>query len=94
VGQVMDGTWESTNTWGGLDTGMVHMAPYTNMPDDVKAEAEKVEEAIASGELHPFAGPISDRDGEVRIPEGETATDEQLLGMDWFVEGVQGDLPK
>ena len=93
VGQVMDGTWESGDTWGGLDTGMVNMAPYTNMPDDVKAEAEEVEAAIASGELHPFAGPISDRDGEVRIPEGETATDEQLLGMDWFVEGVEGDLP-
>ena len=94
VGQVMDGTWESGDTWGGLDTGMVSMAPYTNMPDEVKAEAEAAEEAIKSGELHPFTGPIRDRDGEERIAEGATATDEELLGMDWFVEGVEGDLPK
>ncbi len=73
---------------------MVKMAPYTNMPDDVKEAAMNAEKQIASGELHPFTGPIKDRDGEVRIPEGETASDEMLLGMDWFVEGVKGDLPK
>jgi basic membrane protein A and related proteins len=94
VQAVLDGTWESTDTWGGIKDGEVVMAPYTNMPDEVKAEAEKLEEAIRSGERHPFTGPIKDREGEVRIPEGETATDEQILGMDWFVEGVQGDLPK
>ena len=36
---VADGTWESQDTWGGIDSGMVEMAPYTNMPDDVKALA-------------------------------------------------------
>jgi simple sugar transport system substrate-binding protein len=94
VQAVIDGTWASQDMWGGIKDGEVVMAPYTNMPDDVKAAAEKQEEAIRSGELHPFTGPITDRDGEVRIPEGETATDEQILKMDWFVEGVQGDLPK
>ncbi len=94
VQAVLDGTWESTNTWGGLDTGMVLMAPYTNMPDDVKEAAMAAEESVASGEVHPFTGPIKDRDGEVRIAEGETATDEMMLGMDWFVEGVRGDLAK
>ncbi len=94
VQAVLDGTWESTNTWGGLDSGMVLMAPYTNMPDDVREAAMEAEEAIAAGDLHPFTGPIKDRDGEVRIPEGETASDEMMLGMDWFVEGVRGDLPK
>jgi simple sugar transport system substrate-binding protein len=94
TGMVLDGTWESTDTWGGLDTGMVKMAPYTNMPDDVKALAEETEAAIKSGELHPFTGPVTDRDGEVRIEAGQAATDEMMLGMNWFVEGVQGDLPR
>ncbi len=94
VQKVMDGTWTSEDTWGGLKAGMVKMAPFTNMPDDVKAAAEKEVAGISSGEIHPFAGPIKDRQGTVRVPEGETATDEQLLGMDWFVEGVKGDLPK
>ena len=91
---VLEGTWQSTFTWDGLAKGMVEMAPYTNMPDDVKHAAMNAEKQIASGELHPFTGPIADRDGEVRIAEGETATDEMLLGMDWFVGGVEGDLPE
>src|SRR5271168_4766203 len=32
----LDGTWKSEDFWGGLKTKMFQMAPYTNMPDDVK----------------------------------------------------------
>lgn len=91
---VADGTWESTDTWGGIDSGMVDMAPYTNMPDDVKALAEETAAKIASGELHPFTGPIYDQAGELRIKEGETAPDEMLLGMDWYIQGIDAELPK
>lgn len=61
---VADGTWESMDTWGGINTGMVELAPYTNMPDDVKALAEETAAKIASGEFHPFTGPIYDQAGE------------------------------
>ena len=49
---------------------------------------------VASGALHPFTGPINDRDGTERIAAGAVADDGMMLGMDWFVEGVEGDLPK
>lgn len=91
---VIDGTWESQDTWGGIDSGMVDMAPYTNMPDDVKALAEETEAKIASGELHPFTGPIYDQSGELRIAEGEVADDGMLLGMDWYIKGIDAELPK
>ncbi len=91
---VADGTWESIDTWGGIDSGMVEMAPYTNMPDDVKALAEEVEAKISSGELHPFTGPIYDQAGELRIKEGEMAEDGMLLGMDWYIKGIDAELPK
>jgi simple sugar transport system substrate-binding protein len=92
---VLDGTWESGDTWGGLNSGMVEMAPYNEaIPEEVVARALATEEAIASGELHPFTGPIVNQAGEVTIPEGEVATDEQLLSMDYFVEGVQGTIPE
>ena len=32
----LDGTWKSEDFWGGLKSKLVVMAPYTNMPDDVK----------------------------------------------------------
>ena len=93
VQAVLDGSWESQDNWGGLDVGEVVIAPYWNMPYEVATEASDVERAIRLGDRHPFTGPISDREGTVRIAEGETATDEMLLGMNWFVEGVVGDLP-
>lgn len=94
VQAVLDGTWESKDTWGGLAAGEVVMAPYENMPEDVKAAAEAKEEAIRSGKVHPFQGPIKNQAGEVVVKEGEVIPDEKLLSMDWYVEGVQGKLPK
>src|SRR6202045_2502585 len=45
----LDGTWKSEDAWGGLDSELVVMAPYTNMPDDVKKMAESTEAAIVAG---------------------------------------------
>ena len=39
----LDGTWKSEDTWGGLESKMFQMAPYTNMPDDVKKLAMDTE---------------------------------------------------
>ncbi|HHN67826.1 MAG TPA: BMP family ABC transporter substrate-binding protein [Thermopetrobacter sp.] len=91
---VLDGGWKSTDTWGGLKSGMVVMAPYTNMPDDVKKMAEQTEAAIRDGKLHPFAGPIHDQAGKLRVKEGEVLSDKELLGMNWYVKGVDDKLPK
>ncbi|WP_033070743.1 BMP family ABC transporter substrate-binding protein [Thalassospira australica] len=91
---VVDGTWESQDTWGGINTGMVEMAPYTNMPDDVKALAAETAAKISSGEFHPFTGPIYDQAGELRVAEGEVADDGMLLGMNWYVQGIDAELPK
>ena len=91
---VADGTWESMDTWGGINTGMVELAPYTNMPDDVKALAEETAAKIASGEFHPFTGPIYDQAGELRVKEGEVADDGMLAGMSFYVQGIDGDLPQ
>ncbi len=90
----MDGSWESTSSWDGLAQGILTMAAYTNMPDDVKEMAKATEAAIISGELHPFTGPIKKQDGSDWLAEGETADDGTLLGLGFFVEGVEGELPK
>ncbi|KAA5607511.1 BMP family ABC transporter substrate-binding protein [Roseospira marina] len=92
---VMDGTWESTDTWGGLASGMVAISDYNPaMPPEVVEAAEAARAAIESGELHPLAGPLRDQTGQVLIADGEAPDDGALLSMDWFVEGVQGQVPK
>ena len=64
---VLDGTWESGDSWTGMAAGTVVMAPYTNMPDDVAAAAAETAAAIASGELNPFAGPVYKQDGTLAV---------------------------
>jgi simple sugar transport system substrate-binding protein len=95
VRAVLEGTWESKDTWGGLNSGMVQIAPYNDvLPAEVVEAAETARKAIAAGELNPLAGPLKNQDGEVIFAAGEAPTDEQLLSMDWLVEGVQGHVPK
>ena len=92
---VMDGTWESVSTWDGMDTGMVEIGEITEaVPAEVKAEALAMVEAIAAGEYKPFTGPINKQDGTVWLAEGETADDGTLAGMNFYVEGIVGDIPQ
>lgn len=87
----LDGTWVSDDTWGGLDSGMVNMADYTNLPKDVVTMAQETENAIRMGKLHPFTGPIYKQDGSLAVEEGDTLDDKTLLGLDWYVKGVQAE---
>jgi simple sugar transport system substrate-binding protein len=91
---VLDGSWESTDTFGGMDMNMVRMGAFNNMPDDVKAMAEATTASITSGELHPFAGPIFAQDGSQAIGEGEVLDLGTLLSMNWYVQGVDDQLPQ
>ncbi len=92
---VLDGTWKSEDTWGGFAANMVNMAPYKNMPDDVKKMAEETEAAIRSGTLNPFKCPIARQDGsEVECKGGAALSDEQVLGMNFYVKGIDDKLPQ
>ena len=92
---VMDGTWESTDTWDGIGAGMVGIGEITDaVPADVKEEALALKESIASGEYHPFTGPLKKQDGSDFLAEGETADDGTLAGMNFYVEGIEGDIPQ
>lgn len=91
---VLDGTWKSEQIWDGLKDGILTMAPYTNMPDDVKKAAEDVEAKIRSGELHPFTGPVKKQDGSEWLAAGKVSDDGTLLGMNFYVAGVDDKLPQ
>lgn len=92
--QVIGGTWESTNVWGGLDLGMIDIAPlHIAVPDDARAAIEAKRAAFIDHSDHPFAGPVADQSGTIRIAAGESADDGMLLGMDWYVDGVDDQLP-
>jgi len=88
------GTWTSTDTWGGLTSKLVVMAPYTNMPDDVRKMAQATEAAIVAGTLHPFKCPVIAQDGKaVECKNGKNLEDGQILSMNFYVKGVDDKMP-
>jgi basic membrane protein A and related proteins len=92
--EVLDGKWTSTDVWGGLGSNLVVMAPYTNMPDDVKKMAMDAEAKIKAGTLHPFKCPVVDQDGKtVECKGGDHLDDSQILSMNFYVKGVDDKIP-
>ncbi len=95
VQKVIDGTWKSENYWGGMKDGIVDLAPLTkNAPEGAQAKVDEMKAKIISGEFDVFYGPIKDQSGNIKVPEGSSLTDEEMLSLDWFVEGVIGTLPE
>ncbi|WP_298837780.1 BMP family ABC transporter substrate-binding protein [uncultured Roseobacter sp.] len=91
---VMDGTWESTDTWDGIGAGMVGIGEISDaVPADVKEEALALKAALADGSYHAFTGPLNKQDGSPFLAEGETADDGTLAGMNFYVEGITGEIP-
>lgn len=88
----LDGTWKPAARWRGLGpNGFVKVTTHNPaLPEDVLSQMREAEKAIIDGSLHPFTGPIKDNKGNEKVAAGTTMPDDQLRGIDWMVEHVQG----
>ena len=92
---VLDNNWKSEQVWSGIKEGSIKLAPINPVvPKDVVAHVEAVTQSIANGSFHPFQGPFKDQAGKVIVGAGKSLTDQDLLGMSYYVEGVLGKIPK
>ena len=95
VNEILAGKWTGTNTWGGFKDGMIKLAPLNKaIPADLQKTVGKLTAEISSGKLHPFAGPVVDQAGTVRVPKGKNMTDAEMGAMNYYVSGVASTLPK
>ena len=94
---VMNGTWTSTSTWDGIGAGMVGIGEISSaVPADIKTSAEALRDSLADGSYHAFTGPLNKQDGSAWLAAGETASDYGdggLAGMNFYLEGIEGDVP-
>ena len=95
---VLSGAWKSGNVWGGVKDSMVRVDAFgPKVPKGVQAEVLARQKEIAAGTLLPFAakkGDVKDNEGRTVIAAGNRLSDEQILNMNWLVEGVQGKIAK
>lgn len=82
------------NYWWGMDSGLLDFFYARNIvPRDTQKLLETFKNAITANVFNPFSGPIHDASGKLRVEDGENATHDQIVNMDWLVEGVLGELP-
>ena len=91
VKAVMDGSWQSGSVWGGVKEGLIRVGDFgPKVPKKVQDEVLARQKQIGEGKLHPFTGPIVDNEGRPVLAKGQRLTDEQILNMNYLVQGVVG----
>jgi simple sugar transport system substrate-binding protein len=77
-----------------MKDGMIKVEAFSeSVPKDVVELVEAKAAAIKAGEFHPFTGPIASNDGKEIAAKGVVLADEQLGKMDFYVQGVVGQVP-
>ena len=95
VHAVMDGTWKSGSVWLGMKDGAIAIPPINaKVSGDARKAADAAVADITAGKLRPFTGPIKKQDGSDWLKDGQTASEDELLSMNFYVEGIEGALPK
>lgn len=90
---VSKGTWKPEQIWWGLKENAVSLAPLgAKVPKELSDKVEKAKNEIIEGKLVIFRGPINDQKGKTILNKDKSFSDVELLGMNFFVEGVQGSL--
>jgi basic membrane protein A len=91
VKAAIDGTWKTGSYYGGLNDGLVDLAPFgKSVSAATQATINDKKAAIKAGTFYEFTGPLKDQTGAVKVPAGTKLTLDQILSMDWFVQGVIG----
>lgn len=97
VKAVLDDSWKSGSVWGGVREGMVRVDSFgSKVPKAVQDEVMARQADMAAGRLRPFAAKaaIKDNEGRIAIAENTMPSDDDILNMNWLVEGVVGKLAR
>lgn len=78
-----------------MKDGMVDLSKFgKDVKEDTKKLVASEKKKIIDGKWDVFTGPIKGQDGKVVVPQGKKLNDGEMLSMNWFVEGVEGTIPK
>ncbi len=96
IERIKAGNWSSAGLpLVGLEAQLADITPISDaVPDDVKQKIDAVRAQMMEGKFHPYTGPVNKQNGEVAVADGAVIDDGGLWGMDYFVEGVIGQMPK
>lgn len=85
---------KALNYYWGMASGVVSVECSERIPAGTRRLADLLQKGICAGAFDPFHGPIYTQDGRVIGKDGEVLTAEEIIGMDWLVDNVDGELPR
>jgi basic membrane protein A and related proteins len=93
--RVLEGKWKPEDTKWGLKENLVVMGPLNPViPPDVAKIFEEKKKAIIDGKFVPFQGPLKDQSGAIKAAAGSALPMDQVMSINWYVQGVEGSIPK
>jgi basic membrane protein A len=91
---VQAGRWKPQPAWGGIKDGMVRLSALSpSVPAALRQALEERQRQLVAGRAGPFVGRLVDQAGTLRQARGALG-DDAIARMDWFVQGVEGTLPR
>jgi basic membrane protein A and related proteins len=94
VKDALDGTWKTTQEWWGVKQGAIDLVAISDkVPADVKAKVDAARSGLKDGSFHPWKGPIVGQDGKNVVEKDVTPDDKFMLGINFYVKGVDGKVP-
>lgn len=95
VKRAMDKTWKPQEIYWGFKENLIALSSFhPSVPQEVRKKVLAELKKMKEGNDDSFLGPVKNQEGKVVIPEGQRATDKELLTMNYFVEGVVGKIPE
>ena len=91
----LDGTWQGGGgIWWGVKEGAIDIVSISSkVPAELKAKVDTVKAGLKDGSFVIWKGPIAGQDGKERVAAGTNADDKFMSGIDFYVKGVEGQLP-
>jgi simple sugar transport system substrate-binding protein len=94
VKDALDGTWKTTQEWWGVKDGAIDLVAVSDkVPADIKAKVDAVRAGLKDGSFHPWKGPVVGQDGKEVVAKDTTPDDKFMLGINFYVKGVDGKVP-
>ena len=90
IREIIQDKFEGRAYWLGLESGIMELSDLTrNVEDTIRQVVEVERLRLTQGKFDVFFGPIEDNQGNVRVGEGESMTDDAMLNQfNWYVKGV------
>ena len=90
---LLDNKWKAGNQWTGMAESTSKLVSINEkVPEEIRKLVADKQAGLISGEVMVFSGPIKNTRGRIRVKEGDVLSDEKLLRISWYVEGVTGSL--